>query len=244
MVITPDKSETNTSKNGGNSILTEGSKRKRKQCPREKQAYYCKEWREGNLLTASCIDCGGKGICSHGKSRFRCKECGGGKRKQCPRGRQPYCCKNCGGKGICSHGKQRSKCKVCKKAKEAAKNEGGVKDIKPDLVPTDDECEEKIKKEDSVLTDDEGANVIKKEVMTDDEGEKEIKKEVLTDDESEKNEHLNQLLTETDEANKRSSDDLNVIQEPGTKKKIKRTESTATIVSYALPSVPEDWINL
>ena len=40
-----------------------------------------------------CKECGGAGICEHGRRRYQCKECGG--------------------KGICEHGRRRSKCKEC-----------------------------------------------------------------------------------------------------------------------------------
>ena len=40
-----------------------------------------------------CKDCGGGGICEHGRARSKCKECGGS--------------------GLCEHGRQRSKCKEC-----------------------------------------------------------------------------------------------------------------------------------
>ena len=58
-----------------------------------------------------CKECGGSGICEHGRRRYNCKECGGG--GICEHGRQRYICKECGGKGICEHGRQRRRCKEC-----------------------------------------------------------------------------------------------------------------------------------
>merc|ERR1719272_339941 len=58
-----------------------------------------------------CKDCGGSGVCEHGRQRSSCKECGGG--GICEHGRQRSQCKECGGSGICEHGRQRSKCKEC-----------------------------------------------------------------------------------------------------------------------------------
>ena len=40
-----------------------------------------------------CKDCGGSGICEHGRRRSRCKECSGS--------------------GICEHGRRRNVCKEC-----------------------------------------------------------------------------------------------------------------------------------
>uniref|UniRef100_A0A0G4F5T0 CBM20 domain-containing protein n=1 Tax=Chromera velia CCMP2878 TaxID=1169474 RepID=A0A0G4F5T0_9ALVE len=51
----------------------------------------------------------GQILCSHGRVRYRCKECGGG--SICEHGRERHRCKECGGKGICEHGRQRSLCK-------------------------------------------------------------------------------------------------------------------------------------
>ena len=49
--------------------------------------------------------------CIHGKSKYRCKECGTG---ICIHGKSKYCCKECGGSGICVHGKVKYVCKECK----------------------------------------------------------------------------------------------------------------------------------
>ena len=58
-----------------------------------------------------CKDCGGSSICSHGRRRSRCKDCGGS--QVCSHGRQRIRCKDCGGSQICSHGRRRSECKDC-----------------------------------------------------------------------------------------------------------------------------------
>ncbi len=80
-----------------------GKKYARKKCPHGKarNGYRCKE-------------CGGKGLCKHGRDRSRCKECGGKKqvRKRCPHGKalNGYFCKECGGKGLCKHDRRRDQC--------------------------------------------------------------------------------------------------------------------------------------
>ena len=62
---------------------------------------------------SGCKDCGGSGICEHGRIRSVCKDCGGGNTK-CEHGRQRSKCKDCGGGNKrCEHGRQRSKCKDC-----------------------------------------------------------------------------------------------------------------------------------
>ena len=82
---------------------------------------------------SSCKECGGTGICQHGRIRSRCKECrgasicqhgririrckgsrcGGKRRKQykCLHGRRRKECKECGGASICQHSRIRSQCK-------------------------------------------------------------------------------------------------------------------------------------
>ena len=51
-------------------------------------------------MRSKCKECGGSGICEHGRVRSQCKECGGS--------------------GICEHGRVRSKCKeeVCMRYKK------------------------------------------------------------------------------------------------------------------------------
>ena len=58
-----------------------------------------------------CKDCGGSGICKHGRRRYECKDCGGS--GVCEHGRERNRCKDCGGAGICEHGRRRHKCKDC-----------------------------------------------------------------------------------------------------------------------------------
>ena len=70
----------------------------------------------------TCKECGGGGICQHGRIRAACKECGGC--LICEHGRQRYLCKECGGKGICKHGLQRHHCKECKVKKVVEKAPG------------------------------------------------------------------------------------------------------------------------
>ena len=49
-----------------------------------------------------CKECGGGGICEHGRVRSICEH-----------GRVRSMCKECGGGGICEHGRVRSRCKEC-----------------------------------------------------------------------------------------------------------------------------------
>ena len=65
-----------------------------------------------------CKECGGSSICEHGRRRSQCKECGGG--SICEHGRQRSRCKEWGGSGICEHGRRRSRCKECRAARNAA----------------------------------------------------------------------------------------------------------------------------
>jgi hypothetical protein len=46
--------------------------------------------------------------CEHGRSKSRCKECGGS--GLCEHGRRKYRCKECGGSGICEHGRRKYDC--------------------------------------------------------------------------------------------------------------------------------------
>ena len=51
------------------------------------------------------------GICTHGRLKGLCKECGGS--GICTHGRRKDRCKECGGSGICTHGRQKHQCKEC-----------------------------------------------------------------------------------------------------------------------------------
>ena len=53
-----------------------------------------------------CVDCGGKGLCLHGKRKGRCVECGG-KKQVYTKSQNGYFCEECDGKGLCLHGKQK-----------------------------------------------------------------------------------------------------------------------------------------
>ena len=50
-------------------------------------------------------------ICSHGKHKKQCKECGGS--QICSHGIQKGTCKECGGSAFCSHGRIKNTCKIC-----------------------------------------------------------------------------------------------------------------------------------
>ncbi len=83
----------------------------------------------GRSSSHRCKDCGGRGICAHGRRKQTCRECGGvgicahGRRKQicrecggvgiCVHGRERHTCRECGGVGICAHGRRRHRCKDC-----------------------------------------------------------------------------------------------------------------------------------
>jgi hypothetical protein len=89
--------------------------------------------KHGRRQRSRCKECGGAGICKHGRQRPQCKECGSGsifcqhgrrfkdRCKECARdgtstckhGRYRYLCKDCGGAGICQHERQRAQCKEC-----------------------------------------------------------------------------------------------------------------------------------
>ena len=59
-----------------------------------------------------CKECGGSGLCPHGRVKWWCKECGG-TAGICTHGRRKYYCKECGGAGVCLHGRQKHSCKEC-----------------------------------------------------------------------------------------------------------------------------------
>ena len=64
----------------------------------------CAHGREANY----CKQCGGIGLCDHGKRRDKCVACSG-----CEHGRLRRECKECGGSSICEHGRHRKNCKQC-----------------------------------------------------------------------------------------------------------------------------------
>jgi hypothetical protein len=66
---------------------------------------------EHGRVRTQCKDCGGSGICKHGRVRGVCKDCGGG--SICEHGRVRGVCKDCGGGSICEHGRERRRCKDC-----------------------------------------------------------------------------------------------------------------------------------
>ena len=45
------------------------------------------------MLRCRCKECGGAGLCTHGKVKYYCKECSGA--------------------GMCTHGRRKSQCKEC-----------------------------------------------------------------------------------------------------------------------------------
>ena len=61
-----------------------------------------------------------KGICEHGRRRYRCKDCGGS--SICVHRREKRMCKQCGGNGLCQHGRDRFRCAQCR----GGESDGGV----------------------------------------------------------------------------------------------------------------------
>ena len=51
-------------------------------------------------------------MCTHGREKRRCKECGGS--ALCLHGRQRRQCKDCGGAAICPHRRIKYGCKECR----------------------------------------------------------------------------------------------------------------------------------
>jgi hypothetical protein len=72
-----------------------GMPKEEKKCPHGRRQYYCKE-------------CGGAGICVHGRERKVCKVEGCGGASICAHGRKRGMCKveGCGGASICAHGRE------------------------------------------------------------------------------------------------------------------------------------------
>ena len=62
-------------------------------------------------LRSNCVDCGGSSICEHGRQRYKCIDCKGF--GICEHGKQRYSCRDCQGSGICEHGKQHAFCADC-----------------------------------------------------------------------------------------------------------------------------------
>jgi len=58
-----------------------------------------------------CKDCGGSSICSHNKRKAYCKDCGGS--AFCSHGKFKSVCRDCSPISFCSHGKFKSICKDC-----------------------------------------------------------------------------------------------------------------------------------
>ena len=58
-----------------------------------------------------CKDCGGSGICTHGKNKNACKECHG--IRFCIHNKQKARCIICGGNALCEHKKQKQHCVDC-----------------------------------------------------------------------------------------------------------------------------------
>jgi hypothetical protein len=58
------------------------------------------------------IDCGGNGICEHGKHRAYCKDCKGS--QICIHNKRKQNCLECDGSSICHHNKYKYSCKICK----------------------------------------------------------------------------------------------------------------------------------
>ena len=59
----------------------------------------------------NCVDCRGRGICSHAVRRDICKICKGS--AICPHNRQKQQCRECRGSAICKHDKRKGNCLEC-----------------------------------------------------------------------------------------------------------------------------------
>ena len=64
-----------------------------------------------------CAECGGSGICLHGRQKSHCKDCGGS--QICQHRRQKGHCRECGRTALFVHGQQKSRCKECRKVPES-----------------------------------------------------------------------------------------------------------------------------
>ena len=80
---------------------------------------YCRATNKRKVL-CNCENCTragvNKGLCIHGRQKYKCKECGGA--SLCEHGRQKSRCKDCFDlkrkpAGICKHGKERYRCNKC-----------------------------------------------------------------------------------------------------------------------------------
>jgi len=80
-----------------------------------------------------CKDCGGSGICEHGRQRSRCKDCGGS-----------GICKDCGGGSICEHGRKRSVCKDCKDSGGDGRQVIFLEATEVEEIDEDDESSERL----------------------------------------------------------------------------------------------------
>jgi hypothetical protein len=78
--------------------------------------FFCMEVPHGlpdtvDALKYTCTECGGSGVCPHGRQKYTCTECGGS--GVCAHGRQKRICKECGRRGTCAHGRIKGVCKEC-----------------------------------------------------------------------------------------------------------------------------------
>jgi len=60
-----------------------------------------------------CKECDGGRFCKHNKDKYACKECN--KDRFCEHNRKTYNCKECGGGRFCKHNKEKYDCKECNK---------------------------------------------------------------------------------------------------------------------------------
>jgi hypothetical protein len=90
---------------------------KNKNCPHDKQKYFCKMCGGGafcihNIKKSYCKDCGGSSLCIHNKVKYYCKDCGG--TVFCVHNKKKCECKLCKGSSICIHNKIKNRCRDCK----------------------------------------------------------------------------------------------------------------------------------
>jgi hypothetical protein len=91
--------------------------------PETNRPAYCAAHRSEHMINVSkpkcehgktkskCKDCGGSALCKHDRERSLCVECGGN--RTCPHKKLRDKCFECGGSSACEHGIQRSHCKLC-----------------------------------------------------------------------------------------------------------------------------------
>ena len=87
-----------------------------KTCKRCRELRYQKTLCQHGRSKSKCKECGGSQICEHSRVKSQCKECCGG--HICEHKNYKSRCKECCGSQICEHRKVKSKCKECGNVKK------------------------------------------------------------------------------------------------------------------------------